>query len=257
MGGMVMKIQLVRHATFIIHYHGLKILVDPMFSPAGGMATVANAENTLRNPLVNLPMDVSTLFASDAVLLTHSHRDHLDDVAVALLPKDITFFCQPEDATRLRDLGFTNVTPVDHALTWKDTHFIRTFGMHGSGELADKMGPVSGYVLEAPAEPRLYIAGDTVWCADVQDALSTHQPDVTVLFAGAAQFLTGGPITMDEQGISEVCRHAAGKQVVIGHMEAWSHCLMKRVDLQRYLVEKNLAHQVIVPQDGDIVEFNL
>jgi hypothetical protein len=49
---------------------------------------------------------------------------------------------------------------------------VRTGGRHGTGEIGEKMGPVSGYVLRGPGEPVVYIAGDTVWCPEVAAALA-------------------------------------------------------------------------------------
>ncbi len=37
----------------------------------------------------------------------------------------------------------------------------RTSGRHGSGQIGEQMGAVSGFVLAAAGEPTLYIAGDT------------------------------------------------------------------------------------------------
>lgn len=65
---------------------------------------------------------------------------------------------------------------------------------------------VSGYVLQAPKAPSLYVAGDTVLAPDVEKVLGVYQPQVTVVFAGAAQFVRGDPITMTAEDIGQVCR---------------------------------------------------
>ena len=75
-----MQIQLLRHATFVVTIKGLKILVDPMFSPAGAMDPVQNAGNQKRIPLADLPLTGDELRRLldqlNAVLVTHVHRDH-------------------------------------------------------------------------------------------------------------------------------------------------------------------------------------
>ena len=64
---------------------------------------VEDTENDRRNPLVELPEPPEVVVAGiDAVLVTHMHRDHFDDTAAELLPKDVPVFCQPDDAERLR-----------------------------------------------------------------------------------------------------------------------------------------------------------
>jgi L-ascorbate metabolism protein UlaG (beta-lactamase superfamily) len=56
---------------------------------------------------VPLPFPAERLVGEiDAVLVTHLHRDHFDEAAERLLPRDIPVFCQPADAKRLGELGF-------------------------------------------------------------------------------------------------------------------------------------------------------
>lgn len=251
-----MKIQIIRHATHYIEYDGKKLLVDPMLSPAGAMPPVANTPNSFTNPTVNLNVPVSHLLQADAVLLTHTHPDHFDAVAAALLPKDIVFFCQPEDAGKLRDQGFRDVRPVESDIAWDSLSIVRTSGQHGTGEIGKRMGPVSGFVLNAPGEPVLYIAGDTIWCPEVEQALAQHKPDVVVLFGGSAQFLQGGPITMNEADVAKVAGAVPDAQVIVAHMEAWNHCLLRREDLRAYAAGLGLAERVLVPEDGESFRFH-
>lgn len=250
-----MKIKLIRHATMQITVGGTNILVDPMLSPAGAMGPVADSPQQRPNPLVPLPVPVESLLNADAVLLTHTHRDHFDDAAAKMLPKSIPVLCQPADGEKIASLGFTRVLPVDSALTWRDLTVIRTGGQHGSGEIGRKMGAVSGYVLQHRGESLLYIAGDTIWCREVSEALDKYSPKVAVLYAGAARFLTGGPIIMDAGDVVKVCRQAAGTKVVAVHLEAFNHCLLSRNDLRRRLETENLGERVLIPGDGEELIF--
>jgi L-ascorbate metabolism protein UlaG (beta-lactamase superfamily) len=50
-----MKMQLVRHATLLLEYAGMRLLVDPMLSDAGSMAPIQNSPHPRNNPLVPLP----------------------------------------------------------------------------------------------------------------------------------------------------------------------------------------------------------
>ncbi len=246
-----MEIRLMRHATFFLTVGGVRLLVDPVLSPAGAMSPIDNSPNPLRNPLVGLPINESELAAVDGILCTHTHRDHFDAAAAERLPKELPVFCQPADEAKLHGFGFSQVTAVHDKAEWRGVSLVRTGGRHGSGEMAEKMGPVSGYVLRSSGEPVLYIAGDTVWCPEVAAALEEHRPDVIVLFAGAAQFLSGGPITMDTADIAAVCAAAPAARVVVVHMEAFNHCLLTRPLLQTFLDREGLAGRVTVPADGE------
>jgi L-ascorbate metabolism protein UlaG (beta-lactamase superfamily) len=246
-----MRIQLVRHATLYLEVKGLKIGVDPMLSPAGALDPVDHAENNRRNPLVDLPLNIPGFEGLDAVIVTHTHRDHFDAVAAQVLPKQTPVFCQPEDERNMSELGFLNVHPVYDTEVWNGIRLTRTKGKHGKGDLAQKMGPVSGFMLQAKDDPTLYIVGDSIWCPEVEEALSRYKPEVTIVNAGAAQFLTGGPITMTGQDIEQICEKMPETRVIAVHMEAWNHCLLTRRELRQYVEERGISHRVHIPDDGE------
>lgn len=250
-----MKVQLIRHATVLLEITGHKILLDPMLSQAGIMSAVPDVANTSNNPLVELPMAIDFLSEIDAVLLTHTHRDHFDEAAKQLLPRDKQFFCQPVDLDKLQEAGFSRVQTVEDVVEWQGIQISRTGGQHGSGEIGRQMGPVSGYVLQAQNEPSLYIAGDTIWCAEVETALEKYQPQVIICFAGAASFSSGGPITMDLDGINQICKKAPAAKVIIVHMEAWNHCGLSRQELKAFRQNNNLEGILFVPDDGEELTF--
>jgi len=246
-----MKIQLIRHATVLIEINGQRILLDPMLSEAGKMPAVPGVANTSDNPLVNLSVDPSTLINADAILVTHTHRDHFDDTAMQLLPHITQLFCQASDREKFREAGFTNVQIIDKCQEWNGITISRTEGQHGTGRIGQKMGPVSGFVLEAKGEPSLYITGDTIWCPEVQSVLEKYRPQIVVCFAGAAQFSSGDPITMTKEAIVNVCKHAPSAKIIAIHMEAWNHCSLSRQELTEYVAANTFAEQVYIPDDGE------
>ena len=117
------------------------------------------------------------------------------------------------------------------------------------------MEPVSGFVLRSSQEPVLYIVGDSIFCADVEEALDVHKPDITICFAGAAQFSHGDPITMTKQDIRRLAKHAPYTKVIVVHMESWNHCALSRQELRHYLDEEGLSEHVYIPIDGEILAF--
>lgn len=237
----------------LVNSGGVTLLVDPIFSPAGFMPPIDNSADDRRNPLVDMPVSEAELINVDAVLLTHTHRDHFDAAAAEKLPKEIMLFCQPPDEQKLKGFGFSSVYPVKSDVTWKGLAITRTGGQHGSGTIGEKMGPVSGYILKQEGEPTVYFAGDTIWCPAVELALRNYQPDVVVLFAGAAQFITGDPITMTARDVIEVCREVPAAQIVVVHMETFNHCLLTREKLREHLAQAGLLEQVLIPRDGEIL----
>ncbi|MDP9425433.1 MAG: MBL fold metallo-hydrolase [Actinomycetota bacterium] len=248
-----MEIRLVRHATLVVSLSDKTLLIDPMLSPPGAMPPIQNTPNERRNPLVPLPdLDLSPV---DGVLVTHTHADHFDEAAAGEIRKDLPLLCQPDDEQRFSSEGFSDVRPVDDSLHWEGIELHRTGGRHGTGEIGTRMAPVSGFVLRVPGEPTLYIAGDTIWCPEVEEALREHRPDVVVVNAGAARFNEGDPITMIAGDVAEVVRHAGGAAIVAAHMEAINHCLLGRDELRSSLVESEAYGRVSIPADGERMVF--
>ncbi|UQZ37576.1 hypothetical protein C2I18_17710 [Paenibacillus sp. PK3_47] len=251
-----MKIQLIRNASLWLEYGGVTFLIDPMFSGQGVNPPIVNTANGRRNPLVPLPEPAGRWLAPDAVVLTHLHQDHWDQAAAELLPQDLPLLCQEGDQNHIAGQGFQNITEVKDgaALTFRGVTLTRTGGRHGSGEIGELMGKVSGFVFRAEGEPVLYLAGDTIWCGEVREALDEHQPDIVIVNAGGAEFLTGGPITMNEQDVVDVCRYAPEASVIAVHMEAINHCLVTRGQLKARLEREGLGSRVALPLDGEWLE---
>jgi L-ascorbate metabolism protein UlaG (beta-lactamase superfamily) len=249
------RLRLLRHATLIVHYAGKTVLVDPLLADAGTLPPVNRTPNQRPNPLVPLPATAASIAAGiDAVLVTHTHSDHWDAVAAKLVPQGTLAFIQPEDAKKLGDQGFSNLCPIDTTITWDSIRITRTGGQHGRGDVGQRMAPVSGFVLAAPEWPTVYIAGDTVWCPEVSRAIQAHQPSAIVVNAGAAQFLEGGPITMDVDDVLQLCESAPSATIVAVHMEAINHCVLTRAALAQALDRSRQLSRVRIPKDGETVE---
>jgi len=127
-----MNIQLLRHATLVVAIGDIRLLVDPMLSPAGAMDPVANAANQQHIPMVNLLIsdtELRTLVSKiDGVLVTHTHRDHWDAAAIEVLPKTRPILTQPASEEAIRENGFSNVMPIADKLNWRGIEFQRTGG---------------------------------------------------------------------------------------------------------------------------------
>ncbi|MDZ7745988.1 MAG: MBL fold metallo-hydrolase [Halobacteriales archaeon] len=240
-----MHLRLVRHATLELDIDGMRFLVDPMLDAEGTRPPIPNTPTDDRNPLVPLPeLDLD---AVDAVVITHLHEDHLDDTARERLG-GIPVFCQPEDADELRET-FDDVRPVSGLVEFEDVTIAATPARHGTGDLAEQMGPVTGFLFEG--EETTYVAGDTVWYGPVSDVIAQHDPDTVVVNTGEAQFVEGDPITMSREGVAAVADVTDGEVVAV-HMESINHCLCTRDDLRTHLDAEEVEN-VTIPEDGERV----
>jgi L-ascorbate metabolism protein UlaG (beta-lactamase superfamily) len=237
-----MRLTLVRNATVVLELRGRRILVDPMLDDMGARPAVENTPNPVRNPTVPLPRPAAEVVAGlDAVLVSHRHRDHLDERGLELVPRNLPVFCQPEDEDALRGAGLA-AQPVDTVLDWEGVAIERVPARHGFGAVADALAPVSGFVLDR----ELYLAGDTVWYEEVERTIARTRPRVAVVHAGGARFLDSDLIVM---GIDDVREVVARVPVVVAvHMEAINHCLLGRAELRAAVPE------VLVPEDGETLD---
>lgn len=248
-----MKLTHLRHATFLVEFGGKRILVDPMLDPAGARPPIANTANPLSNPLVDLPDGWEAIVASaDAIIQTHLHSDHFDETAKRVLRKDRPVFALPEQREQIAGFGFQDVRGVETAVEWETISLTRTGGQHGTGEVARMLAPVSGWVLQGAGEPVTYLAGDTIWCDEVADALARFSPEVIVLNAGGASFLTGGPIIMDSNDIAKVRAIVPNAAIAVTHLDAINHCHETRALLRANLKQLGVGG-IHIPEDGETV----
>ena len=101
-------------------------------------------------------------------------------------------------------------------------------GQHGTGEIGAALG--AGLRLR---RRRVYVAGDTIWCDEVREAIEQHRPHTVVVNAGGARFNEGDPIVMTVDDVRTV-RAAADGRVVVVHLEAINHCLERREDYRAH-----------------------
>jgi L-ascorbate metabolism protein UlaG (beta-lactamase superfamily) len=249
-----MKLQLIRNATLKLHYGGRVILIDPYL---GARHAYDSLVGTSRNPTVDLPCPVDDVIDGvEAVIVSHLHRDHFDQVAWERLPKAIPLFCQPGNEDTIAGKGFSAVQAIGNAVEWNGIHITRTPGQHGSGIWAERMGQVSGFVLRADGEPTVYWTGDTIWYEPVEQAITAYRPDIIVTHSCGAAFEANSPIVMNAEQTVAVCRAAPDATVVAVHMEALDHSTVTRAGLRAHADAQGItAQQLRIPDDGDTLEF--
>lgn len=259
------KIQHIRNATVKITYADKVFLVDPMLSKKDAYPGFEGSYRShLRNPMIDLPMPAEDVMEGiDAVIVSHTHLDHWDDAAQELLPKGIPLFAQDEsDAQIIRGQGFTDVRILGANVIFEGVHLSKSGGVHGTDsmysvpDLATLLGKVMGIVFQAPGSKTVYVAGDTVWSREVDETLAKFNPDVIILNTGDAR-LDGfsDPIIMSKDDTLHAHRAAPNATIVAVHMDAINHTALSRQELREYVQQKDIQDHVLIPDDGEILQF--
>lgn len=251
-----MKIQLIRNATMKITYAGETFLTDPMLSPKGAFQSFAGVE---KNPTIELPLSIKeTLLGVDGVIVSHNHPDHFDEAAIENIPKNLPIFCQPEDQNKMEKEGFSNVIPIAASHIWNKITITRTGGKHGSGEILERMGEISGFILQSKDEPTVYWVGDSVWCEEVKDTIKTFKPDIIITHSGGAIIpgFENDPLIMNEEQTLIVAKASPKSIVVAIHMDSLDHCTVSRKFLRELANRKGISSsQLMIPKDGETITF--
>ncbi len=259
-----MEILQIRNATIIVKYAGKKFLIDPWLGPKEYMAGFeAGINSHIRQPRHELPISIDEIVNVDAVILTHYHPDHWDDYAKNALDKNIPFFVQSEtDLNIIKSLGFNDVRIIsDKGTDFEGITLYKTHGQHGKREILEPLCKqvnmpydTMGIVFNAAEEKVLYVAGDTIYCQEFEDALKQYQPDIIVINACGATVLNGEHIIMNLEDLDKTVNAAPSAAIVASHMDNVSHLTVTRNDIKQFVNEKKLKN-IFVPEDGETLKF--
>jgi L-ascorbate metabolism protein UlaG (beta-lactamase superfamily) len=247
-----MELQLIRNATMRLRYNGRLLLLDPFLAAKHAIRSFAGISP---NPTVDLPLTPAKVVADvEAVVVSHLHSDHFDEVAQNILSKSLPLFCQPGDEGKIEEKGFSAVLPIPNSIIWQGITISRTPAQHGTGQWAERMGTVSGFIFRAAGEPTIYWAGDTIWYEAIAAVIEREQPDIIITHSGGAHFGDNSVIIMDIEQTLKVCQFAPKATVVAIHLEALDHCPTTRADLRAQATASGIAvNQLRIPTDGEIL----
>lgn len=259
-----MKITQIRNATLIIEYNNTKILIDPWLMSKEAMPGFDAAINAqIRQPRVDLPMEINKIIDVDAVIITHIHPDHWDEIAEKSIPKNTKIFVQSEqDKNYILSKDFSNVEILSSEGTiYNNITLYKTKTQHGKREiikpLCESIGmpyDAMGVIFKANTEKTLYLAGDTIWCNEVDEAITKYTPEIIIINACAATVLNGERLIMNTDDILEVIKKSPKSTIIASHMDTVSHLTVTRKDLQDFKT-KNTIDKLLIPNDGESLIF--
>jgi L-ascorbate metabolism protein UlaG (beta-lactamase superfamily) len=223
-----MTVTYVGGPTAILEYAGLRILLDPTFDAPQTYESDGEALTKTTAPGVV----VDDLGHVDLILLSHhEHEDNLDYSGRELVRRTLTL----STAKAGVDLG----KPVVGLDCWEE-HRVGAVtvtaapALHGPPGAERLVGPVIGFLLEAPDEPTVYVSGDNASLELVQQIADRFPViDIAVLFAGAARVPSiDAALTLTSLDAAKAAQ-ILGAQLVVGlHTEDWEHFSESRAQLE-------------------------
>jgi L-ascorbate metabolism protein UlaG (beta-lactamase superfamily) len=232
--------------TVLLEYAGLTILTDPTFDAPQeyerpGSTTLVKTHGPA--------LDVAALPPVHLILLSHhDHRDNLDEAGLALVRSGIPTLTTPLAAT---ELGLPHVRGLEpwEATARRGFSVTAVPASHGPGDAA---GPVTGFVLEAPGAPTVYVSGDNSELDVVDEIAARFAPiDVAVLFAGAARVpRIDAALTLTSVDAVAATRMLGARAVVGVHTEDWRHFSESRADLEAAFAAAGIADLLVATPRG-------
>ncbi len=254
-----MYFQQIRSATIKLKYNDVCFLIDPWLMDACSEEKRKEAlekKKFIPEPIVPLPMTVNDILKDvDYCIVTHDHEDHFSK---DYLPLDLPMIFQNQkDAEKGKQLGFTNTDYFKEdqmvfgsvCVKWVD-------GRHGDTDiLAEKAGPVSGFIFSSDKEKKIYLAGDTVYYEGVEDVIKKENPEYIIVNACDAR-TSSGRLIMNAEDVVKTCTYAKDSMIIVSHMDTVSHAHLTRKELKEYLKNTPYEKQVMIPEDGEIIEIS-
>jgi L-ascorbate metabolism protein UlaG (beta-lactamase superfamily) len=252
-----LRVTYIGGPTALLELGGLRVLTDPTFDPAGSeYRTPVYVLRKTQSPALS----AAAIGAVDLVLLSHDHHfDNLDRAGRQVLDAAATVITTPDGAARV-GANAVGLHPWEsHDVTARDGRVLRitaTPTRHGP-EGGDR-GPVIGFILaftDVPA-PLVYVSGDTVWYEGIAEVSGRFDPDVAVLFAGAARVHEVGPapLTMTAAEMVTAARAFPRAVIVPLHFEGWAHFSESRADIDAAFAAAGLGDRLRWPPPGHMVD---
>ena len=208
--------------TALIEYAGLRIVTDPTFDPP---QSYSDPDETTLVKTAGPGIQRADLGHVDLVLLSHhGHKDNLDWEGMELLATGVTTISTPQAASDLfgaRVLGFDDWETFELG----DLTITIVPALHGPPGSEPLVGPVVGFVLEAPGSPRVYVSGDNASLPLVEQIADRFgEFDIAVLFAGAARVPDiDAALTLTSTDALAAARLLGASTVVGLHTSDWEH----------------------------------
>ena len=243
--------QLIGGPTILLEYAGLRWLTDPTLSPPGHYGWLDKTNGPALNAEQLEPIDV--------VLLSHDqHPDNLDPAGRSFLPHATRVLTTMAGAERLgaNATGMKPMTSVEVPGHGGPAVTVTAVpAQHGPDGSDEAMGPVIGFLLQAPDTDSIYVSGDNASLDVVRVIAEAYGPiDIAVLFTGAVQReeeFNGAYLTLSSERAAEAARILTARKVIPVHYEGWTHFTQGAAALRAAFAGNQLLDRLALLSPGE------
>ena len=250
-------LQAIGGPTALLTYGGLRLLTDPTFDPPGDYGSGEAVLTKLAGPA----LAADRVEPIDAVLLSHDHHpDNLDRAGRAVLTRAGRVLTTSEGARRLGG-SVTGLAPGDVVELERGSRpSVRVTAVdaqHGPPGVAERTGPVIGFVLQARGEPTVYVSGDNASIDVVRDIARRFGPiDVAVLFVGGAQVKAkygDVHLTLTAGDAAAAARVLSPATIIPVHQDGWRHFTSDAAAVERAFAAAGMGDRLRSAHPGTTV----
>ncbi|MFM1769706.1 MAG: hypothetical protein RJA22_2235 [Verrucomicrobiota bacterium] len=236
----------IGHASFLIQFSDLNVLVDPNF---------ANWLFVLKR-LKRSGLRLEDLPPIDLVLLTHAHFDHFHKPTLRRLPSTKIGVMPWGVGDLARDLGFTRIIELQNweSFSHGDWSVTLTPCKHwGARTLRDEHRGYGGFLMEHQGR-RIYHAGDSAYFEGFKEIGRKLKPEIALLPIGAYYPDTFRHVHMGPDEALHAFRDLGARWLVPMHFGTFKLSFEPLEEPPRWLHElahqQKLAHHIKLLEEG-------